>query len=190
MSNLSSNKQQYIEWSEGGIHPWRRFFARMLDLKISMVLVGFIASIFFGISFVVTHIFLNSFGGFTFASMIILLLMFISSLVAHVFINAFLISRIGASIGKYLFGVSVYNADGSMLDYQQSLKREWMVFYRGEALWIPIINIIAWVIAYRDLEKEGITSWDRDLATKLLYRTVGVKHYIFVLIGVMLIFNL
>jgi hypothetical protein len=191
MTKVSLKKQTNIEWdSDNKIHPWRRFFARILDMNISFFLIKIIASILFGFNVVLTIIFLDSFSAFTLTSIIILFLIFILSFVAHIFINAFLISRTGTSIGKYCFGISVYNTDGTFLEFEKSLKREWMVFYKGQGLWIPIINLIALIIAYFDLKDKGISSWDKELGTEILYRAIGIKHYIFVLIGIILIFKL
>lgn len=190
MSNQKLQKQKYTGWAEdcNNTYPWRRFLARILDMSISFFFIKVPFTMLFGISFIFTEFLFGGFGLFTVTTIILFVAMFMLSFVAHIFINAFLISYSGMSIGKYFFGVSVYNSDGSLLDFNKALKREWLVFYRGEALWIPIISTIAWVVAYFNLTNNGTTSWDRDLQTKLLYRDVSAQHYLFVLIGILLIF--
>lgn len=190
MIHQKLQKQKYIGWAEhdSKTYPWRRCFARVLDMNVSFFFIKLLVKILFGINFFFTDFLFDGFGIFTVRTIMLFLSIFIFSFLAHIFINAFLISYSGMSIGKYFFGVSVYNADGILLDFNKACKREWMVFYRGEALWIPIISTIAWVVAYFNLTKNGTTSWDRDLQTKLLYRDVSAQHYLFVLIGVLLIF--
>ncbi len=61
---------------------------------------------------------------------------------------------------KALLNVRVRNNDGSKLRYRQALMRGFRTWIAGSAFGIPIICLIANVMAYSRLKQDGITSWD------------------------------
>lgn len=155
------------EWSEDMPHPWRRWFARACDSGFSYIISLLI------ITFLTNdenaHLLLEDTSPLTIYSTLFYLLL-------SFFLPAFLICLTGKSIGKWLFGIQILNDDGSTLGFAKSLHREWMVTWRGLGLNIPIISMYANYKGYRTLTGDGITSWDKDLNIKVLYRKSGIKQ--------------
>ena len=123
-------------------HPWRRFFARMVDTWTTYFVPGF------ALGFVL--------GDFNLPAFLLLLIGVVMSL----FIEAGLISLFGATPAKWLFGIRVVHPDGSLLTFDDALNRSFLVFVQGLGFCIPFIAPFTQLFAYRRLTKTGTTSWD------------------------------
>ncbi len=150
------------DFAEFTPHPWRRYFARGLD-----------HSIYFCISLIPT-LFLESVLELSFSIMIT-----VACLDAFLFcpiINALIIGYSGSSIGKAILGIKILDSNYNVIGFKRAFKREWMVLIRGFGLCLPSISWITNAISYYSLYKYGITSWDRDLNLKVLYKPDGMKQ--------------
>lgn len=108
--------------------PVRRYFARSLDMLIYSTLWGaFLALVF--------HVNLSSrSGGADFLDTLMgFLLMFL--------LEPIFLSRFGTTPGKWILGLSVTDNDDRRLTYTAALERTWMVFFRGEGMYIPIYSL-------------------------------------------------
>ncbi len=173
----------------GEYHPWRRFFARTIDL--------FIVSIVF----IVTFAFL---GAIFFPTAVEGLLRtlgnpLISGVVVYLFwvpIEAFFISRRGATPGKALFGIRVLDKAGQRLSYPDALQRTFLVWIKGDGLGIPIVALVTRIFAYKRLMRTGTTLWDTSMGTVVTHsefgpvRTVICAIAISLAIGVSALFSL
>ncbi|MEJ1967434.1 MAG: RDD family protein [Rhizomicrobium sp.] len=84
---------------------------------------------------------------------------------------ALCVAKFGHSPGKWLLGITVERKDGTALSFRQALWREYSAFFRGMAggLYLVFAVLIAGVLLYRYLKKEGETAWDKKLGTRVLY---------------------
>lgn len=108
--------------------PWRRYFARMLDVSFgSMILWAVLALVF--------RVNVSNIGSFA------------EWLLGYVEwgiwlpIEALLLSRWGSTPGKWIMGIRVEHEDGRKLTFGEALDRTWQVFVKGMGALIPIYNI-------------------------------------------------
>jgi len=128
--------------------PWLRYWAKSIDILIFIFILMFLFG-FLGID--------TEWSG--------MLPNIISNVVIYflyIFFEAWLLSTWGTTIGKALFKIRVRNSDGTLLSYKEGVKRSFLVFYLGQGIGIPIFTIITGIMAYNKLQKNGITSWDKD----------------------------
>ncbi|MFQ5480289.1 MAG: RDD family protein [Thermodesulfobacteriota bacterium] len=153
------DKSERNEQNDGGeYHPWRRFFARTIDL------------FFISIIFIVTFL---TIGSLLFPRTVSVLIEalgnpLISGVVVYVLwvpVEAFFIYRRGATPGKWLFGISVLDASGQTLTYPDALQRTFLVWIKGDGLGIPIVALITRIFAYKRLMRTGTTLWDTAMGS-------------------------
>jgi uncharacterized RDD family membrane protein YckC len=161
-----------FQWNEEKtlVRPWLRFWARYVDTLFCMFLIQVIDSVM-SVPFVIPGT-----EGYI-ITMIVLL--------AWIPLESLLLSLVGTTPGKFLFGVRVRNADGSKLSFRQAFKRSFLVWWRGEAAGVPIIALIAYASGYQTLKnKLRQTTWDRDLNLTVSHRPTSIwieaLHYLIV----------
>lgn len=164
----------------GKLHPWRRFFARTLDVFV----IGTLAFLF--VSYII---------GFMFADYVesfigifenpILVSMFIY--IIWIQIEAIFISKLGTTPAKWLFGIKVLNKNREKLSYSNSIKRAAMVWAQGEAFGIPFLLIFTRLYAYSRLTKTGTTSWDEAANSVVIHKKWGILRTIIVIIVVFIV---
>jgi len=156
----------------GGIHhPWRRFFARTVDLCTGAMIGMFLF-------FVLVGLFLpQSVDGFVKAME--------NSLVAGVVIyllwlpvEAAFLSTIGTTPAKWVFGIRVLRSNGDKLLYLSALKRTFLLWFQGEGLGIPFITFFTRLFAYRRLSKTGTTHWDKAVESVVTHEEWGAGRAI------------
>jgi uncharacterized RDD family membrane protein YckC len=157
-------------WISGQPHPWRRYFARMLDSTTNGAIISFLIGIIFYISSPDdAQRFLEVVGQNRILD-IMMTLMFAIPL------NATLTGFTGGTLGKWLFGIRVHGSNGKPIGLGAALHREVMVWFKGMGLGIPIVNLFTCASAYRTLTRTGSTSWDKRLAAEILYRPNGFRQ--------------
>lgn len=154
-------------WIDKPAHPWRRFFARMLDLYIcGLTTFSIIITLISVISQDVTNqVFqlLEPPLGSIFDSVLVSFL--------AIFLTAASIGWTGRSIGKWFFGICVCTSQGNQPGLMLAIRREWKVFVDGFAIGIPLIQLICMRTSYKLLKKNEQTSWDQELNLRVQYRT-------------------
>ena len=131
-------------------HPWMRYFARTIDIVLFSMGAGLVSGIM-----------LPLLGRFV--NVALLLILVISMWVfGWIFIESALLATWGTTPGKWLFGLTLRTARGTKLDFPTALRRTLKVWVRGLALGLPIVSLIALVIAYNRLKEKGETSWDAE----------------------------
>lgn len=126
--------------------PWRRYFARMVDLELYALMVGFLIR-----DFLLRNVLLTL---FTFAAMLLT--------------EPLLLYLFGTTPGKAIFGIRVTDGEEGRLAYARGLERTWMVLLEGMALNIPFLG---WYFQYRCLqaaENGDALSWEQD--SELTYK--------------------
>lgn len=141
-------------------HPWRRFFARVIDFYIYNTL--WLAVLVFVLQINVSN--RNSFGDFidTFVALLMML-----------FLEPLWLRHFGTTPGKAIFGLRIENAYGRHLSYGDGLERTWGVIGCGLGYNIPIYNIYRLWKSYETCTENEILSWDELLS----YNIKDTKRY-------------
>jgi hypothetical protein len=143
-------------------HPWRRLFARYIDV--------FLLTIAFTVLFAALVGFeMLAFAG-AWLSILILLL--------QVPIEALLLSSLGTTPGKALYGIGVAQSDGTPPPFDRALKRAFLVYLKGMGLGIPIVSLVTIIIGYRTLTRAGQASWDADTQLMVHHRALGAGRIV------------
>jgi uncharacterized RDD family membrane protein YckC len=79
-----------------------------------------------------------------------------------VLVEPLLLSTWGTTVGKWTLGISVRRRDGGTLTYGEALNRTFVVYLKGLALNIPVLNVVTQVMAYNHLTSFGQTVWDEE----------------------------
>ena len=144
--------------------PWRRYFARSLDLSLygliwSMVaLWGFRANP---------------------AGQIPLPWAMLCNYAAWALVFVFeplLLHFWGTTVGKWIFGLSVRDEDGNKLSISTALYRTWGVFIHGMGGGIPVYDLYRNIQCWRYCEVEEL-SWDLDNSCAIVVRERETKWY-------------
>ena len=129
--------------------PWRRFFARMLDVYIMTVPMHLLLTLAFRAN-------VSDFGGF---------LDWILGLAAWVLlipVEAFLLSRLGTTPGKWLMGLRLEHISGRLLPFGEAAERTCSVLLRGEGLTIPFYGLWRNWKSYQAVMDGDGAEWDSD----------------------------
>jgi uncharacterized RDD family membrane protein YckC len=169
-------------WVSSPPTPWRRYWARVLDLVFN----GVSGMLIFGVVFaaVAPHTAYEFFTIFETPLGRILDAMctaFFASL-----IGGALIGVSGMTLGKWIFGIKVQNLDGSKLGLLGGIRRDLDVFMRGMSFGIPLISLITIYMGYSKLTKTGETSWDSGQYS-VCYRRSSPTQTVLNIIGVVMI---
>jgi uncharacterized RDD family membrane protein YckC len=133
----------------GHHHPWRRFFARMIDSILFSVLVA----VAFAVLLPETAAELTADSGAW-------ILLEIVALILMIPVEAVLISNFKTTLGKWIFGIEVTTPNGDHLSFQDAARRSVGVWVKGRGLDIPFVPLITMLFAYRRLTRTGTTLWD------------------------------
>ena len=172
----------------GHTHPWRRFFARFVDISLLAVLL------FFVVFYVAMPEQAAGFGkaveNTDVADVSLRLVKFLKLLAdnnihpifATVFIlylvwlpaEALFLSKIGTTPAKWLFGIRVAHPDGTLLSFSEALERSCLIFFWGVGFCIPVIGWITQFFACRRLTKTNTTRWDTATSAVVFHKKWGV----------------
>ncbi|MDQ0888864.1 putative RDD family membrane protein YckC [Paenibacillus sp. V4I9] len=163
-----------FEWNEEKtkVRPWLRLWARYLDSLLFVYLIQLLdrSSVPF-VSPIIDWIMYGPFiipGTEEYVMTTILLLVWIP-------LESLLLSLVGTTPGKFLFGVKVRNPDGARLSLRQACKRSFLVWWRGEAAGIPVIYLFTHASAYQTLKnKLRQTTWDREMNIIISHRPTSI----------------
>lgn len=181
-TRLSSHAEKTYQYSLG-CHPWRRYFARMVDIVVIGSLAGLVFIMF-------SMVFLSSFFAYidnynAEAKMIYFLILF-----SFIYIpfEALFLYTVGTTPGKFIFGISIKPENGAKIRFTNALERTLSVWAKGFAFGIPAICIITMLYSYSKLKKNGITSWDKDNNIIVTHRVWGFWRYLFSTVSVVFSF--
>jgi uncharacterized RDD family membrane protein YckC len=151
----------------GQHHPWRRFFARTVDICTA----GF--ALFLLLIFAFSATMPEQATGFLtaienpIAASVILYLIWLPA-------EALLLSLFGTTPAKWLFGIRVVHPGEKHLSFIDALKRSLLVFVQGVGFGIPFVALFTQLFAYRRLTKTGTTLWDTSTRAVVLHKKWGV----------------
>lgn len=153
-----------VVWREW--HPARRFFARMTDQFLMVLIIVFIQIVFLKTG-------LNTIVLFPFNFLSYLLIIPAEAICIHYF---------GATFGKYVFGIHIRAADGRRLSLGDSFRRSWEVYRYGLGFGIPFWSLWRLYGSYKHYDEYEM-DWDYDC--ELSYPT-GKSRNITAIIAVIL----
>ncbi len=133
-------------------HPWRRFFARQLD----MALYTFVVASF---RLLILHDF--SVAGRTFGALLLGWLLDLGLLFA---LEPLLLSRFGTTPGKWIFGLEVRARNGQFLSYSDAMERTGELFRHGLGWNIPIWSWYRMAKSFTACNTGETLPWDEGLS--------------------------
>ena len=128
-------------------HPWRRFFARWVDLSLASLIVSFM---------IVEVLWIRPVPGDFLNAVLAVLTAF-----ALVPVEAYMLSRWGTTPGKYMMGMRIEAAEGGFLSWQQALEREWAVLRDGMCFQIPLLTLWSQLRCYSQLTGTSLRRFAR-----------------------------
>ncbi|GLQ95805.1 RDD family protein [Dyella mobilis] len=170
-------------WQWSAPAPWRRYFARVLDI----FLLGTFTWMVFTIISAATNqaLFATLFRrgglmGVPYLSNVVLM----ASLIP---VQALLLGTSGTTVGKWIFGVRITRRDGSAIGIRAALGREVGVFCLGMLGGIPLLAFVPICISYRVLTRTGSTSWDRGKDWVVTQREPGDTQTTMFTLGILIL---
>jgi uncharacterized RDD family membrane protein YckC len=176
-----SNQPKWKKVVFGLHHPWRRYFARFVDLNIlglwgfyffSPLINSISPDLFNQITFIIKD---RIFDG------VLLLLFWMPFEVVS-------ISLFGTTPGKWIFGITIHDVDGNKITLLNSARRFIGMAVSGMACGVAIIVFIANLWACKRLEQEGGSSWDRAANSKVVHESNLTWRYGLGIFAVLLAF--
>ncbi len=158
--------------TQSSLHPWRRYFARILDTYV-FILIFFV---FLGIAF--PELFADdpkhpsSRANEYLYSLI--------GVAAYAIFETFCLNIFGRTFGKFLYGIRVTPKTGNQITFLVALKRSLAVWVRGFGLGIPIVALITASVAYSTLKRDKQTTWDRDFNLVVLHRDPSIFKWVII----------
>lgn len=155
------------------VHPWRRFWARYLDVFTFSIVFGIFLAFFLPSILDQSEVFLS------------MLILFI-----WIFAEAALLDTWGTTPGKWLLRISVQGPTGKP-HFSEALNRSFAVWFRGLGFGIPLVSLFTMSAAYNRLKKEGTSSWDQDGQFVVSHGNVGfIRTSVVILVIAFLFFVL
>jgi membrane protein implicated in regulation of membrane protease activity len=142
--------------------PWRRLFARTMDLVFYTLLWWTVAYLVFHWNVLLLHWILCS------------AVMLVISLAVMIALEPLLLFLFGTTPGKALFGIRLRKIQGGRLSVTQGYKRIFRVFSHGCGYAIvPGYNFVRMYKSCKACQVDGVTEWDKGVAY-----TFGGKFYV------------
>jgi len=155
--------------------PWHRWFARIVDVYLAIILAAFVMGAIGGAESVPTNDFAWALIG-----------------PALVFLTEpFLLRWFGATPGKGLLNVKVTEPDGTPLSVERSWSRSFQSWTAGLGVGFPLVSLFTLLNQHSELKKNGSTTYDRRLNVRVSHgpvgtlRTLGIIVFLFTLVALM-----
>lgn len=167
-------------WVDTKPHPWRRYFARGIDVVVVGGLTWAVIGIVFGlVDPTGAEAFFNLFNGPGGRILDLIL-----TLLATIPGTALMVGLTGLSVGKWLFGIKVLRRDGTPIGVLASLWREANVFVAGFGAGVPFVSLFTLISSYRRLTDDGHTAWDEPKRVVVLHRPMNALQVILICLGI------
>lgn len=143
--------------------PWRRFFAREIDLTLNSLLWSAFLTLVIGVNIsedflvdaLLSFLLLSTTGSLFITNVIVLL------------VEPLFLTFTGTTPGKFCFGLQVAADDGKRLTYREALRRTWDVLRKGYGFFIPIYWIIRMYKSYKACKNDETLYWEEDSVLSL-----------------------
>ena len=141
-------------------HPWRRYFARGIDLALVGLMVSFVQFV------LLHHNLVNISKGEN-------VLCGLAGWGLLVLIEPLLLSRFGTTAGKWCMGITVTRPDGGRLSYGEALERTAAVWLYGAGLGISIVELVCNYRSYRRYTRGEELAWESGSIERFDERGTG-----------------
>jgi uncharacterized RDD family membrane protein YckC len=164
-------------------HPWHRFFARNIDnIYALMLAVGIGIVILIAAGAIGSKV---GGGDSETVTGVIGLIGLLFCFFLYIFLEPIMLSVSGTTLGKFLFNIRLRNAEGRKLGFGQALLRTFVVWLiaggLANLLPIPILCTALvfglWIYHYIQLQKIGVTKWDRDGKFTYEHFPIGIGRW-------------
>ena len=141
-------------------HPWRRYFARAIDLTLVGLMVSFVQFV------LLHHNLVNISKGEN-------VLCGLAGWGLLVLIEPLLLSRFGTTAGKWCMGITVTRPDGERLSYSEALNRTALVWFYGAGLGLPLVELVCSYLSYRRYTRGEELAWEEGSVERFDGRGTG-----------------
>lgn len=176
----ASRPRRVHPWTDTAPHPWRRYFARSVDIILlglpAVFVVGGMLALFSPELVEPFTALLDGLVGQYLLSPLLLVGLSIP-------LTALFLGLTGGTPGKWLFGVRVVNAEGRPIGVGAALVREFKASTVGLGMGLPLLSLFLGFQAKEELEAQRATSWDRDGGFVVTHRAVNAWQVVLMIIG-------
>ena len=178
LSNLSVSNSSATSENTAVVNPdlvrqgWRRFIARVIDGVFMSVLWGFLALVFYG-----PDVLLEYAEKLMAGDRIFTVTLAVMTFVLNGVLEAFLISKWGMTIGKWILRIRVVHKEERFLTFGEAFKRYLMVLFRGQAFNLLPLNFIFGALSLMELANTGSTNWDKSTSSDVQHGTMRFVHH-------------
>ena len=161
--------------------PWPRFFARVFDIWLESLPVGFLLGVTL---YAIDAEFAEEvFSNIVLAGMI--------SLPIVLVLDGILVGLFGNSVGKAILGIKVMPNDRGTMSVGDAISRNMGVWTSGLAIGFPIVNLFFMASAYRTLKSGQELRWDKSAGVRVVrIYAEPWRYFVFVvLFGILLFIN-
>ena len=137
--------------------PWLRFFARIVDLQIWLLILGFATGL------VLPSLFDD--GAFLTGQLGSRLFTWVLTPVA-LLLDALSYRFLGNTPAKWLAGIKVKSLAGDKVSFSTYLKRNLGVYWFGLGTGFPVVTLVTMGINYRPAEEREPARWDESTGTR------------------------
>jgi uncharacterized RDD family membrane protein YckC len=170
-----------LGWNDAAPHPVRRYLARLVDIgAFGLLAMSAVFLVLYALAPDTGARFTQALGSTPGRSLDLLLTVVLSSLLA-----ALPLGLTGSTLGKWLFGIRVVDADGQPIGVALALRREVRVLWQGLAMGLPVISLLTLGLAYRRLVRVGRTRWDEALDLHVRHHPLGPAQGVLAVIGLL-----
>ncbi len=129
--------------------PWRRFFARGLDLALYTTLFHMFIGLFTNISLLENSVPLR-------------IVEFVVGMVLTMALEPVLLHFWGTTVGKWLLGLRLVSPEGRNLTHDEAWNRTWLVIFWGMGLQLPIYSAYRYIRSYMLCADGQVLPWEED----------------------------
>ena len=147
-------------------HPWRRYFARAIDLTLVGLMVSFV-------QFVLLH------RNYTTVSRWEDVVCALIGWGLLLLLEPLLLARFGTTAGKWCMGITVTRPDGERLSYSEALNRTALVWFYGAGLGLPLVELVCSYLSYRRYTRGEELAWEEGSVERFDGRGTGKMVLLF-----------
>jgi uncharacterized RDD family membrane protein YckC len=136
---------------------WHRFFARTIDVFLGSVIIYTVLGV---------HS-MEGFWAYILGSFVLL---------ALIPVESWCLSRWGMTPGKWILRIRVVHADNRLLTFPEAAKRNLKVIITGMGFGLPLLQVLFYVLAYKEFMDTGTTPWDRQYKTEVQHAPMRPIH--------------
>lgn len=141
-------------------HPWRRYFARGIDLALVGLPVSFV-------QYVLLH------RNYTTVSRWEDIVCALIGWGLLLLLEPLLLARFGTTAGKWCMGITVTRPDGERLSYSEALNRTALVWFYGAGLGLPLVELVCSYLSYRRYTRGEELAWESGSIERFDERGTG-----------------